>query len=214
MTGRRSFLGKVGATGVAVAAGIAILPSPPKSAATVRSADDRDGENRTVPWEGPITDEDATPIARYQYRAAGDGFEPTSPINVVFPLADAEEGLEDVAAVLEDAGWSRPPEEYARYAWDRRTEEYVLQEATAAETYFGTHGRLHVRCWEFEGVVSMQTHEDSRPWPRHAIDSYERARTVIESLFDAEGWTRYAARIDLANGKSPDHDGHATVIGA
>lgn len=216
---RRSVLRGAGVIGLAGIGGLVALPSPPSGPSIPPSGSTSGSASAAVtddvPYQGEtVTSEDDAPIARYQYRPAGDEYVPTAPINVVFPLADREAGLETVMGVLDELGWTRRPEEYARFAWDREAERYVHQEATAAETYQGMHGRLHVRCWEFEGVVSMQTHEDSRPWPRHEIDSYERARAVIESLFDAEGWTRYAARIDLANGKSPDHDGRATVIGA
>ena len=216
MTARRSFLQKVGIAGVATAAGVAILPGPPESAPMAQASDD-DGDGGSpiedLPWtQTVIEDESTAPVARFQYRADGDSFEPTAPINVVFALADSPDGLPAVMAVLEDAGWIRVLEEYTRYAWDRDTEEYVLQEATAAETYYGTSGRLHVRCWEFEGVVSMQAHEDAAARPYHTIASYARGRRAIESLFRAEGWNISPRALELDNERDPDHDGSASVI--
>ncbi|WP_242695386.1 hypothetical protein [Halomontanus rarus] len=220
MTGRRPFLGKLATAGVVTAAGLVIVPSPPESPATVSGTTDESAdsaiESENTPWleaDQPITDEDATPIARYQFQATKTGFEPTAPINVVVPLADAPDvDLETVIGVFEDAGWTREFEEYTRYAWDRSTERYVLQEATAAETYYGTSGRLHVRCWEFENVVSIQAHEDDAARPFHVIDSYDRGRRVAEALFRANGWGVSRAAIDLDNAEHPDHDGYASVV--
>lgn len=214
MTARRSFLEKVGATGLATVAAIAAVPTPPTSPVTVEGMPDEEAIGATeLPWpDDPITDEDATPIARYQYRATGNGYEPTSPINVVFPLADRTAGLSAVMGVLEAAGWTTELEEYTRYAWDREAGAYVLQQATAAETYFGASGRVHVRCWEFEGVVSMQVHEDSPARPKHVVTSYARGRRIVESVFRAAGWTVLSAAVDLENGGSSDHDGFASIV--
>lgn len=220
MTGRRSFLGKLAGAGVATAAGLAVVPSPPESPATVSGTTDESAdsaiESEDLSWleaDQPITDEDATPIARYQFQATETGFEPTAPINVVVPLVDAPDvDLETVVGVFEAAGWAREFEEYTRYAWDRTTERYVLQEATAAETYYGTSGRLHVRCWEFEDVVSIQAHKDDAARPFHVIDSYDRGRQVAEALFRANGWGVSRAAIDLDNAGHPDHDGYASIV--
>ena len=214
MTGRRGFLHRAAAVGIGTGVGIALLPSPPESTAVPQSeseagiaAGDADFEG---PWlESTITTEDETPIARYQYRRGDTGYEPTAPVNVVF-VADMD-GLEGVMAVLEDVGWLRKPAEYVRYAWDRTDERYVPQEATAAETYYGTSGRLHARCWEFEGLVSMQVHEDTGAYPRHGIESYTSGRTAMESLYSAHGWHVLESRVDLEN-EQHDHDGLAAVI--
>ncbi|MCU4971972.1 twin-arginine translocation signal domain-containing protein [Halobacteria archaeon AArc-m2/3/4] len=220
MTGRRSFLGTLAAAGVATATGLVVVPSPPESPATVSGTTDESTDPPVdladASWfdaTQPITDEDATPIARYQYKATETGYEPTAPINVVVSLAGpADVDLETVIGVFEDAGWTRELEEYTRYAWDRTTERYVLQEATAAETYYGTSGRLHVRCWEFEGVVSIQAHQDDAARPFHVIESYDRGRQVAEALFRANGWAVSRAAIDLDNAAQPDHDGYASVV--
>ncbi|ELZ11037.1 hypothetical protein C479_09508 [Halovivax asiaticus JCM 14624] len=159
-----------------------------------------------------IESEGASPIARYHYEPTADGFAPTCPINVVFPLADAEIGLDGVMAVLETAGWTRYVEEYARYAWDRTQDAYVHQHATAAESALGLHGRLHVRCWELEGVVSMQAHEDTPVRPTHGITTYVGARETIEAIYDAAGWRVTPRALDLANGDAVDHDGLASLV--
>ncbi|WP_255681779.1 hypothetical protein [Natrinema sp. SYSU A 869] len=131
---------------------------------------------------------------------------------MLLPDADGERGLERVMSVLVDEGWVRNPEEYTRFAWDRTDEEYVRQQATAAQTYYGTNGRRHVRCWSFESVVSMQAHEDTSARPKHGIASYQRGRDTIEAIFAADGWGITPSAIDLQNEKGPDHDGFATVI--
>lgn len=220
--GRRAFLRKAGATSVATAVGVLAVPSPPDfpgedalEGPAPDAAGARDDGTNALPWDEPIESEAASPIARYQYapdRGTEGGYHRTSPINVVVLLGDPSRSLEDVLAVLADAGWIRRPEEYARYAWDRRAETYVLQEATAAETYYGTSGRCHVRCWEFEGVVSIQAHADTSARPKHGIASYERARARVETAFAADGWSVAPAAVDLANRKRPDHDGLATIV--
>ncbi|WP_049924241.1 hypothetical protein [Halopiger djelfimassiliensis] len=215
MPTRRTLLRKGGLTGFGTVAGIAALPSPPDAAMGEGTVEGAKAPAAVAPWtDGAITDEGEAPIARYHYRvdpkADGiDGVAATAPINVVFVT---EDGLERVMAVLEDAGWLRDIEEYTRYAWDREAEEYVRQQATAAETYYGANGRYHVRCWSFEGLVSMQAHEDTSVRPKHGIASYERGRRAIERLYAAAGWSVSPGVIDLQNEKEPDHDGLATVI--
>ncbi|WP_254864599.1 hypothetical protein [Halovivax gelatinilyticus] len=204
---RRSALTYAGAVGLSGLGALVLAPSPPNRPATADAATDVD-----VSFDDPITTEDESPVARYQYRPTGDGFASTAPINVVFPLADSAAGLSAVMAVLKEAGWTGDIEEYGRYAWDRTRARFIYQEATAAETAAGLHGRLHVRCWEFEGVVSMQAHEDSAARPRHRIASYVDAREAISGLFQAAGWRLAPEMIDLTNGGGADHDGLAAVI--
>lgn len=208
---RRSFLRRGGIVGLAGVGGILTLPAPPTGPAggspSAVAADDE------FPYQGEtIASEDDAPIARYQYRQDGDEYVPTAPINVVFPLADREAGLETVLEVLDDLGWTRYPEEYARYAWDREGARYLHQKGTAAETYFGMHGRLHVRCWEFEGVVSMQAHEDTAVRPRHGIESYADAEASIAEHYQANGWRLAPTGVDLENARGPDHDGTASIL--
>ena len=205
---RRHVLAGIAAVGVAGVAGFGLAPSPPSRPTTANAT-----EVASAPYAGAtITTESESPIARYQYRPTDDGFESTAPINVVFPLSDSPVALPGVMAVLEEAGWLGPIEEYARYAWDRDAERFVHQEATAAETYLGLHGRLHVRCWAFEGVVSMQAHEDTAARPHHAIASYVDARERIEALFADAGWRITRDRVDLQNGGGGDHDGLASIV--
>ncbi|SEW26229.1 twin-arginine translocation signal domain-containing protein [Natrinema salifodinae] len=214
MPTRRSLLRKVGVTGVGTAAGVALLPSPPDATDPSGTVEATEPPAEIADWLGePITDEDDAPIGRYHYEPTSDGFRPTAPFNVVLlPEADGERGLERVMSVLDDEGWVRSPEEYTRFAWDRETEAYVRQQATAAQTYYGTSGRRHVRCWSFESVVSMQAHEDTGARPKHGIASYRRGRETVEAIFEAAGWRVSPGAINLANEKGPDHDGFATVI--
>lgn len=220
MRTRRSLLRTGAIAGVGTVVGIVAVPSPPDATPhqrAVASAEQPAAISGLA--DGPIADETQTPIARYQYRPVDDAavtdrdaFEATAPINVVaVPDADTDAaGLERVMSVLEDEGWLRNPEEYTRYAWDRVDGTYVRQQATAAESYYGTSGRLHVRCWSFEGVVSVQAHEDTGARPKHGIASYERGRDAIAASFDAAGWTVSPTAIDLTNDQH-DHDGLATV---
>ncbi|TYL39670.1 hypothetical protein CV102_05120 [Natronococcus pandeyae] len=221
MSTRRSLLRSGGVAGVGTLVAVLALPPPPDGTSIDRTVE---GTAAPAPVDGwtdrPITDEDETPVARYQYRPADDAdgtdreaFVATAPINVVLlPAAETDEaGLERVMDVLTDDGWLRRPEEYTRYARDRTTGRYVRQEATAAETYYGTSGRLHVRCWSFEGVVSMQAHEDTGARPKHGIASYERGREAVAAIFDAAGWAVTPTAIDLDNDQR-DHDGFATVV--
>ncbi|SEQ77255.1 hypothetical protein [Natrinema salaciae] len=214
MSTRRTLLRKAGLTGIGTVAGVALLPSPPNAtepSGTVEAAEPPAG---IADWlDAPITDEDASPIGRYHYEPTGDGFRATAPFNVVLlPDADGERGLERVMSVLDAEGWIRSPEEYTRFAWDRTDEEYVRQQATAAQSYYGTNGRRHVRCWSFEGVVSMQAHEDTPARPKHGVASYRRGRDTVEAIFAADGWRVSPDAIELDNEKGPDHDGFATVI--
>lgn len=212
---RRDALKRVGLAGVATVAGIALVPTPPRSPApaTVESSNDVP-DIPGVDERGRLIDQHESPIATFQYQEAEDGYEPTAPINVVFSLARSPGGLERVMAVLEDLGWVRGPEEYVRYAYDYDEGTYVIQEATAAETYYGSNGRRHVRCWQFDDVVSMQAHEDSGARPYHRIESYADARTYLESVYAEAGWevTPNALDLDNATGPDHDHDGYATLI--
>jgi len=208
--GRREFLRTVAATGAASALGVAALPTTPEADTELMP---RDRSPSADPDERlpSVMGEDDAPYAVWQHKSTGDGYAATSPINVVFPLASSDRGLPAVMAVLDDAGWQRTPVEYPRYAWHRQREAYVLQQATAAESFYGRSGRNHVRCWEFEGAVSMQVHEDTPATPNHGIESYERAQRRIEYLFDDAGWS-VDETVRFANEKGPDHDGHVTVI--
>ncbi|WP_135820803.1 twin-arginine translocation signal domain-containing protein [Halostella litorea] len=210
MTDRRGFLRRVAAAGAGSALGVAALPTTPEADTELMP---RDRSPSADPDDRPpsVRVEDDAPYAMWQYKATGDGYAATSPINVVFPLSSSDRGLPEVMSVLDAAGWQRTPIEYARYAWHRERETYVLQQATAAESFYGRTGRNHVRCWELEGAVSMQVHEDTPATPNHGIASYERAQRRIERLFDDAGWT-VDGTVRFANEKGPDHDGHATVI--
>lgn len=204
---RRRFLRRAGVVGVATFAGIAGLPDPPSALRDGPSVD------RGYP-AAKVTDEAAAPHALWQYRPLDGGteFEPTAPINVVFELAESELDLTDVMAVLHGAGWYETVEEYARYAYNVREQRYELQHATAAQSYYGGFGRHHVRCWEFDGVVSMQAHQDTWANPRHGIVSYEQTRERIGTRYASEGWSVSADGLWFDNASAPDHDGYVTVI--
>lgn len=154
-------------------------------------------------------DESETPYAVWQYRVdSSDEFSRTLPINVVFPLENAT--FEDVVDVFGSARWVSFPAEYTRYAWDREREQYVPSQWSGAETYYGAAGRLHVRCWELAGTASIQAHTDTPATPSHSIRSHAEARTAVENLFTAAGWT-VDEYVDLQN-DSGDHDGRASKI--
>jgi hypothetical protein len=210
VTGRRDFLQKTAVASVGTAAGVFALPSTPEASDALMPAE-RSPSASAARRSPSITTEDASPYAMWQYKRQGGGFTSTSPINVVFPLSESERGLDDVMGVLSDAGWYSLPVEYTRYAWHRGREEFEHQHATAAESFYGTVGRRHVRCWELEGAVSMQTHEDTEATPNHGIESYRQAQRRIEHLFDDAGWS-VDETLRFANEKPPDHDGHVTVI--
>ena len=223
MRSRRSLLRTGGLAAVGTLGAIVALPSPPDATPIDRTVEAADVPDRIAELadDGPITDETATPIARYQYRATEadpdrtdrDAFVATAPINVVLdPAAESDAaGLERVMEVLDDDGWYRDPDEYTRYAWDRSEGRFVRQQATAAEAYYGASDRFHVRCWSFEGLVSMQAHEDAAARPKHDIASYRRGCEVIAADFDAAGWNVTPNGLDLDNAQR-DYDGVATVI--
>lgn len=218
---RRGVLARLGAGALAVVGGTAAVSSPP-------NAPTGDVGTAAPPVDSDPVAETETPYAVWQYNRTQSGYEPTSPINVVFPLNDA--AFSDVIAVFQRANWSPYPEEYARYAYDRTTDEYRLQEWTAAETHFGIAGRQHVRCWQTDGTASIQAHVDTPATPtlqvdprspgtlvdavvpKHGIRSYADGRATVEALFEAEGWHVEQRRLALGNGRAVDHDGRASVI--
>ena len=202
--GRRAFLSRVGAGGVATGLGVGLLPDPPETPGGSLSHGSVNAESQAVA-------ESDTPYAVYHYKYEDGEYVPTAPINVVFPLEAAS--FADVIGVFRNANWHRRPEEYARYAWDRATGEYVLQEWTATETHFGISGRYHVRCWETDGTASIQTHVDSRAVPEHRVTSYALGRSSVEELFADAGW-EVGGREQLRNDRHPDHDGRAALIRA
>lgn len=169
-------------------------------------------EDAAVNPDATPIDETEVPYAVWQYNRVSSGFEPTSPINLVSPLDGAS--FESLIDVFRDAGWSSMPEEYARYAYDRSTDEYVLQKWTGAESHFGTTGRHHVRCWELDGTASVQAHVDTAAAPKHGIASYADSRHGIEQLFVDAGWSVDEDRIAFRNDTEPDHDGYVSVLRA
>ncbi len=203
---RRQLLGAVGVGVAGGGAGSLWLGEPPESP----------GEDPSPP---EVTDlesgvsESAHPYAVWQYHydrdAESDSLSVASPINVVFPLDDAR--FEDVTAVFENARWTDSLLEYTLWAWDRENERYRRPHWSAAETFFGLGGRLHVRAWHFEGTVSIQAHVDSAVVPRHVVTSYADGRAAVETLFEDAGWTT-GETLDLENDTPPDHDGNASVI--
>lgn len=200
---RRQLLLRLGAGGLATVAGGAALGSPP-------SSPDGEGDHGPVRADPDTVDEDDTPYAVWHYRRDGNSFSSTAPINVVFPLEHAS--FADLVAVFEDAGWYPYGEEYARYAWNRETAEYQLQDWTATETYYGKVGRHHVRCWETAGTASIQAHVDTAALPDHGISSYAAGQRGVESLFETAGWSVEQDALDFGNDRSPDHDGQVSVI--
>lgn len=205
---RRRFLGKLAATGVGTAVGIAVLPSPPSDQAALRP----DELEAHPPDERPeITHERQTPYALFQYSREGGGYEPTSPINVIVTL-DEDQVLFDVLSVLWDAGWAPRPVEYVRYAYNALEEQYERQHISAAQTYFGAFGRHHIRCWHFGDSVSIQAHQDTAATPEHKIVSYERTKHLLERLYHEAGWTVRPDGAAFDNDTDPDHDGLVTVI--
>lgn len=208
---RRGLAVRLGAGAVAVAGGVLALPDPPSSPTSTT-----DGEVAARPGgstdAAPQLAEADTPYAVWQYRRRDGQFEPTAPINVVCPLDAAT--FDEVVDVFRQAGWHAFPAEYARYAWDRERETYVLQHWSAAESYFGTVGRHHVRCWHTDGTASIQAHVDSAALPSHAIRSYALGQAGVAALFADAGWQVDDDRLAFGNDSEPDHDGEVTVVRA
>lgn len=202
---RRSFLRRVGATTLVTGGAVFALPSPLPEQLTLRPTDPHDGERPTV------TSEHEGPYALWQYSRERDGYEPTSPINLVVATGSAR-SLDDVMAVFTDAGWVQRPAEYVRYAYNAQRDRYERQHATAAQTVFGGFGRHHIRAWAFDGYVSIQAHEDTAATPEHEIVSYETTRHLVEWLFDEAGWAVKPDGVIFDNATDPDHEGLVTVI--
>lgn len=177
------------------------------------TAETDDSQARKVTAKADGVPESEHPYAVWQYHYDTDGehdsLSPASPINVVFPLENAT--FDELTETIEDANWAESPLEYTLWAWDRESEEYQRPDWSAAETFFGLAGRLHVRVWQFEGTASMQAHVDSAVLPRHEVTSYVEASVAIERLFENAGWS-IAGTVNLENSTPPDHDGHARVI--
>lgn len=206
---RRQLLRRGGLATLGVAGGVVLLPSPPPDQQPVRP------EGLSTPSDRQrsfVTEEYETPYALWMYSRHADDYVATSPINVVITLAHTERTFEDVMAVLWEAGWQPWPVEYVRYAYNAHTDAYERTHQTAAQSRFGAFGRFHVRAWDFEGFISIQVHEDSRPKPSHIVRSHERGKWLLEHLFHEAGWdvSPDAARFDNAAG--PDHEGDITVI--
>lgn len=166
-----------------------------------------------VAEQAPGVSESEFPYAVWQYHYDSDGdrnsLSVASPINVVFPLENAE--VEDVVETFVAAGWTSSPLEYTLWAWDRVDERYRRPHWSSAETFFGLGGRLHVRLWNFEGTASVQAHVDSAVIPQHEVTSYAEAQFAVERIFESAGW-HVDGTIDLENDTPPDHDGTASVI--
>jgi len=199
---RRTLLTRLGASGIATVGGAIALhvPSSPAGGA----------EYGAVSIDTEAIEEEDTPYAVWHYRRDGAEFTATAPINVVFPLEAAS--FEDVTDVFREAGWYPYGEEYARYAWNRETEEYQLQDFTAVETYFGKVGRHHVRCWQTDGTASIQAHSDTAATPDHGIESYKDGQRGVERLFEEAGWQVTPDGLAFDNDRHPDHDGQVSVI--
>ena len=158
-----------------------------------------------------VTDEDQTPYTLWQYYRAPWGFEPTSPVNLVVDLSGSDRTLADVMDVFLNADWFASPIEYHRFAPAVDGEQFERQHASAAQTYYGSYGRMHVRLWAYGDAVSIQAHEDSVAHPIHLIESYETGKFVTEWLFAEAGWTVAPDAVRFHNAKD-DHDGRVTVI--
>ena len=171
-------------------------------------------ESPTLPDNAPL-EEVETPYAVFQHKfdPQDQDYQPTAPINVVFPLTTAT--FTDVIEVFQAAGWYANPVEFVRYAYDRDTSRWMQPHWSGATSVIGVTSRLHVRCWELAGTASIQAHVDTPPLPRHRIDSYVEGRRVVEQLFADAGWAidpDDPERTTLGNVSSPDHDGEASVI--
>jgi len=200
---RRRLLAALGTglTGGGVAA--ALLPDATESPAVDATAGPVDEQAEPVA-------ESETPYAVWQYEPVDGAFRATSPINVVSPLAGGS--FDALLDVFRGAGWYEHPAEYVRYAHDPATGQYRPPDYAAAETQFGVAGRLHVRCWQIEGTVSIQAHVDTPATPKHGIRSYAAGRAAVERRCRDAGWRVAGSRLALGNDKRPDHDGRASVI--
>lgn len=184
------------------------LPEPTRS-----QADGEDPDPVEEDAEDPVPEEE-TPYAVYQYVPIGNAeFEPTSPINVVFPLE--RRTFEEVIGVFRDARWYPHALEHARYAYDRENDRWKRCDWWGAETVFGVASRMHVSCWSLGGTASVQAHIDTTANPKHGIHSYAAAATGVARLFARAGWDvdpDDPETIALGNRSPPDHDGDAMVI--
>ena len=203
---RRQLLAAVGVGVVGGGVGSLLLREPPESS-------NGDPSPPAVSELASGVPESEYPYAVWQYHydrdAENDSLSVASPINVVFPLDDAD--FEDLTEVFENGRWTDSLLEYTLWAWDRESERYRRPHWSAAETYFGLGGRLHVRAWHFEGTASIQAHVDSAVVPRHVVTSYADGRVAVESLFEDAGW-HTGETLALENDTPPDHDGNASVI--
>lgn len=199
-------------TGIAggLASGAAINWALPT--ATSSPLQEESGTGSPPPSTAPIREED-TPYAVYQYAPSVGDFRRTLPINVVFPLDHAS--FDDIVDVFEALQWYSRPAENARYAYDRRTASWSRSDWSGAEALFGIAPRLHIRCWELDGTVSIQAHTDTPPSPHHRVRSFADAARATAELFARASWDVDPAdpeTIDLGNRQSPDHDGQVIVI--
>lgn len=206
---RRQLLRRGGIAALGVAGGVLALPEPPAPQAAERP-DELINSGDTP--SSLIESENETPYALWMYSRHPEGFEPTSPINVVISLAHSERTLADVMDVFWEADWEPWPVEYIRYAYNAHTDTYERTHQTAAQTRFGGFGRFHIRVWDVDGFVSIQAHEDSYPQPGHKVLSHERGKWLIERLFHEDGWIVSPDATRFDNASDPDHDGLVTVI--
>lgn len=203
---RRQFLA-AGAAGVGAGGfGTVLLGDPPETKGQGTTPE-------SITDTAPGLPESDLPYPTWQYHHNTDGnrddLAPASPINVVFPLEDAN--FEDVTATMVDAGWTETPLEYTLWAWNRETGQWERPDWSVAEAPLGLGGRLHARGWRVEGTLSLQAHVDSPPTPSHVVTSYADARAAVVATFEQAGWS-VGGSIDLENQMPPDHDGLASVI--
>lgn len=208
---RRRVLAKVRACAIAIGGATTVIGEPQNRSANdsvSRTAfEELDLAPELLPAGSGEIDETDSPAAVWQYAMTDTGFVATSPINVV--VVPGDRGLDDVRAAFEDDNWYADPEEYVRHARDPDG-RFVPQQWTYAESAYGAMSRHHLRSWAFDGVVSMQAHEDTASIPKHGVESYRRTKRRVEGLFADAGWRIAPDALEFGNGQPPDHDGTMT----
>jgi len=212
---RRAFLRKAGLSAVGTVAGITLLPSPPDATDPTGTVEAAEPPSAVAEWtDEPITDEDDAPIGRYHYEPTGRRVPRDRSVQRRrAPRSRRRSRPRDRHVRPRGRRVDTQPRRIHAFAWDRQTESYVRQQATAAQGLLRRQRSppprpvLVVRRRRLDASPrGFRRSADTRspllpPGGRHDRSDLRRSR--LAGLPDA---------IDLANAKEPDHDGVATVI--
>ncbi len=156
-----------------------------------------------------------------------DGYERTSPINIVAPFGTNPEECPDLEHFIDVkvrvAGWTDDIAEYVRYGYNRVTDEFEEHHQGAGESWGRTNGGHHTRNWFFEeeegefggddyhGIyVSTQGHFDSRV--PHSATGYECTEDELIDIYsEAFNYFVYPDYFYLDNEVRPDSDDACSV---